>query len=101
MTRKTVVINPENIRGESSRPRGFEMVGHTWWRQVHAAAPGITLATGRFVEIHTNLHMCMYAGGRRGVVVLFVCCILIKWATDETRPEHVCCKDRKDLAARA
>ena len=43
----------------------------------------------------------MYAGGRRGVVVLFVCCILIKWATDETRPEHVCCKDRKDLAARA
>jgi len=41
------------------------------------------------------------AGWRRGVVVLDVCSILIMWATDETRPEHVCCKDRKDLAARA
>jgi hypothetical protein len=32
--------------------------------------------------------------------VLHVCSILM-CATDETRPEHVCCKDRKDLAARA
>jgi hypothetical protein len=26
---------------------------------------------------------------------------ILMCATDETRPEHVCCKDRKDLAARA
>jgi hypothetical protein len=37
MTRKTVVINPGNIRGEGSRPREFE---DGWTHSVAATACG-------------------------------------------------------------